>query len=88
MKLRDLLEVYSYEIKKIMISYNNVFRDYPEKKIQGLMNDDSNGRIVSFDIRSDVVENLQYLLGISTKVRNIYFEGLCKISHIRGMNPG
>ena len=74
MRLRELLEGYSDEIIKI----KNEFRDYPEKKIQGFMNDSSNDRIISFDIRNDIVENLQYLLGNSTKVRCIYFEGICK----------
>ena len=85
MKLRDLLEAYSNEIKRIMKRYRNEFNDYPEKKIQGFMNDSSNILMtISFDIRNDVVENLQYLFGISNKVSDIYFEGRCKISHIKG----
>ena len=89
MKLRDLLVGYGNEIKRITKLYRNKFNGNPDKKIQGFMNDSSNvRRIISFDIRNDVVENLQYLLGISTKVRNIYFEGRCKILHITGKIPG
>ena len=72
MKLRELLEGYSDEIIKIKKLYRNEFRDYPEKKIQGFMNDSSNDRMISFDIRINVVENLQYLLGNSAKVSDIY----------------
>ena len=89
MKLRDLLVGYSNEIKRITQLYGNEFNDNPDKKIQGFMNDSSNvRRIISFDIHNDVVENLPYLLQISTKVRDIYFEGRCKISHIPGKIPG
>ena len=88
MKLRDLLEGYSNEIIKIIKLNRNEFKNYPERKIQGFMNDSSVIRIISFDIHNDVVENLPYLLQISTKVRDIYFEGRCKISHIPGKIPG
>ena len=88
MKLRDLLEGYSNEIIKIMKLHRNEFKNYPERKIQGFMNDSSVIRIISFDIHNDIVENLQYLLGISNKVSDLYFEGRCKISHIIGRAPG